>query len=275
MIRDRQFWLVLGGGGMKGLAHIGAWRALTEAGVRPAGIVGTSIGALIGALASGGMGWEDMRQRALALKRTDIVRFNRRAAWINGIKQLSVFRGDTLREFFAELLPADGWEALEIPLLINAVDLADGATVWFGPGERGLPLVDAVYASSALPVFYPPLVLDGSALVDGGTSYPLALHKAAQRGARQILAVDPGAGERAEVGRILEQGMLAVHQRIFAIMTWRRRQALLTGWEGPPLTYVRPELEGYATFDFDHLDFFVEEGYRATVEALAARQAST
>ena len=48
-------WVVLGGGGLKGLAHVGAWRALTEAGVQPAGIVGTSIGALAGALAASAM----------------------------------------------------------------------------------------------------------------------------------------------------------------------------------------------------------------------------
>ena len=60
-------WVVLGGGGLKGLAHVGAWRALTEARVRPAGIIGTSIGALVGALAASGMGWQDMQEHALAL----------------------------------------------------------------------------------------------------------------------------------------------------------------------------------------------------------------
>ena len=79
-------WVVLGGGGLKGLVHVGAWRALTEAGVQPAGIVGTSIGALVGALAASGMTWQEMREHALALKKTDIVRVNRRVAWINGIR---------------------------------------------------------------------------------------------------------------------------------------------------------------------------------------------
>ncbi|MEE2897631.1 MAG: patatin-like phospholipase family protein [Gemmatimonadota bacterium] len=52
---------MLGGGGLKGLAHVGAWRALTEAGVHPAGIVGTSMGALVGAPAPSGMTWKEMR----------------------------------------------------------------------------------------------------------------------------------------------------------------------------------------------------------------------
>ena len=72
--------LVLGGGGLKGLAHVGVWRVLTEADVRPAGIIGTSIGALVGALAASGTDWQDMWQRALALEKSDIVRVNRRVA---------------------------------------------------------------------------------------------------------------------------------------------------------------------------------------------------
>jgi len=51
-------------------------------------------------------------------------------------------------------------------------------------------------------------------------------------------------------------------------MTWRRRRDLLAQWDGPPVMYVRPELEGYATFDFDHVEYFLDEGYRAMKVAL-------
>lgn len=265
-------WLVFGGGGLKGLAHIGAWQALVEAGVRPAGIVGTSIGALIGALAASGMSATEMRERALALERRDIVQVNRRAVWINGVRQVSVFHGDPLRERFAKLLPAGGWDALRIPLLINAVDLADGSTEWFGPGDRtDVSLVDAVYASSALPVFYPPFELDGHAYVDGGVTRTLPIGRAEERGAQSIVAIDVGSGGQADVREILDGGMIAVHQRVVAIMAWQRRYDLVASWKGPPLTYVRPRLDGYGTFDFEHVEYFLDEGYRAMREALAAR----
>ncbi len=51
-------------------------------------------------------------------------------------------------------------------------------------------------------------------------------------------------------------------------MTWRRRRDLLAQWDGPPLMYVRPRLEGYATFDFDSIEYFLDEGYRAMKEVL-------
>ncbi len=261
--------MVLGGGGMKGLSHIGVWRALSEAGVKIQGVVGTSIGALIGALVAAGASWQEMRDLALALRKEDIIRVNRRALLLNGIRQVSVFRGDTLREYFATLLPDGGWDDLGMPLQVNAVDLQCGRTEWFGPGARtDVSLLDAVYASAALPVFYPPAELPGGAYVDGGTEHPLALERAETEGATGIIGIDVGAGQEGETQKILEKGMLAVHQRIFAIMTWRRRRDLLAQWDGPPVLYVRPRLEGYDTFDFVNIEYFIEEGYRAMKEAL-------
>lgn len=262
-------WLVLGGGGLKGLAHVGAWRALQEAGVRPAGIIGTSIGALAGALVASGIGYEEADRLARALRRKDIIRVNRRAVWINGIREMSLFDGDTFREYLHEVLLDTDWGSLEMPLLVNAVDLADGSTTWFGTGAReDVSLIDAVYASCALPGFYPPYELNGQAFVDGGTGHPLAIEKASEVGAARVIAVDVGSGQTADLAETMEQGFLGIHQRIFAIMTYRRRRDALERWEGPPLLYVRPKLEGYGPFGFEHIEYFLNEGYRASRETL-------
>ncbi len=260
---------MLGGGALKGLAHIGVWRALGEAGVQVAGIVGTSIGALVGAMAASGAHWKDMRALARRLRRTDIAQVNRRAVLVNGIRQTSVLRGDTLRDYYQGILPTSGWEAMRVPLLVNAVDLATGKTEWFGQGARtDVPLVDALYASSALPVLYPPAEIGGRVFVDGGIQQPMGLRRAAEEGATGILGIDVGAGEDADVGLILQQGIPAVHQRILSIVTHRLRRELVDGWEGPPLLYVRPRLDGYGSFDFQHIECFVEEGYWAMSLAL-------
>src|SRR5438270_837808 len=70
--RDTPFTLVLGGGGMKGLAHIGVIQALLERGHRPTRIVGSSVGALVGAAWAGGMGIAKLREIALGLRRKDV-----------------------------------------------------------------------------------------------------------------------------------------------------------------------------------------------------------
>ncbi|HKC80066.1 MAG TPA: patatin-like phospholipase family protein, partial [Gemmatimonadaceae bacterium] len=69
--------LVLGGGGLKGFAHIGVFRALAEMGIEPTVVAGTSIGALIGAAYARGMPVSEMAERARALKRRDLFRLNR------------------------------------------------------------------------------------------------------------------------------------------------------------------------------------------------------
>src|ERR1017187_9962432 len=69
--------LVLGGGGLKGFAHIGLLRALQERGIHPALVAGTSIGALIAAAYASGMPVEEMERRALALTKRDLFRIDR------------------------------------------------------------------------------------------------------------------------------------------------------------------------------------------------------
>jgi len=263
-----RIWLVLGGGGLKGLAHVGAWRALEEVEIAPSGIVGTSIGSLIGCCFAGGVSWQELERTALGLKKTDIIRVNRRVVWVNGIKQQSVFRGDTLREYYERVLPVRDWADLAIPVQVNAVSLGKGESVWFGPGGRtDASMLDAVHASSSLPVLYPPVAIGDDFFVDGGTLDMLGLDRAAELGATGIIAIDTGSGGDEDPQTVVDQGMVGVHQRVFGIMTGRRRREKLAAWDRLPTRVVRPELDGLGTFDFGRIPYFLEEGYRA-VKAL-------
>ncbi len=262
-------WLVLGGGGIKGLAHLGAWRVLREVGFQPTGIVGTSIGALVGACLAAGMDPSELEAEALKLKRSDIARVQRRALWVNGIRSPALFRGDVFREYLERTLPEAGWTALEVRFQTNAVELGSGRTEWFGPGARtDVSLVDAVYASSALPLFYPPARLPGGRYTDGGTADALPLARARELGATSIVAVDVGSGPESDAGTVVKGGMLSIHQRVFSIMSGRRRREQVEKWVEPPLLYIRPALDGYGTFDFEHGAEFLALGELATREAL-------
>ncbi|MBW3553533.1 MAG: patatin-like phospholipase family protein [Gemmatimonadetes bacterium] len=261
--------LVLGGGGVKGVAHAGAWKAILESGYEVAEVVGTSIGALIGASIAGGTSVARLEEQARALVKTDIVDVNRWAVLPNGIRQQAVFRGRALRAYIERVLPVKEWEELAIPLGVNAVDLESGDAVWFGAGGRtDVPLADAVYASAALPVFYPPARLNGMHLVDGGIMDALPITRAADRRATRIIAVHASAGKKKDAGDTVEKGMVAIHHRVVDIMAWARRSVVQDAWFGPPITWVHPDVEDYSTFDFDAVDYFLEEGYRATRSAL-------
>lgn len=261
--------LVLGGGGVKGLAHIGAWHAVLEAGLPVAEIVGTSIGALVGACIAGGADYERLLSLARGLQKSDIVTLNRWALLFNGIRQASVFQGETFEQFIASVLPASRFSELRMPLSMNAVDLEMGTEEWFGTGGRtDVMLSEAVYASCALPVFYPPALVGGRHYVDGGMLDGLPIRRAAERRADRIVAIDVGAGPVKDALDTVAKGIVAIHHRVTQIMGYERKRITLETWTGPPLTYVRPELDGYSTFDFGSMEYFVAEGYRATRLAL-------
>ena len=262
--------LVLGGGGMKGIAHVGVIKALEEASIRPDAIVGTSIGGLIGALLAGGLGWREMTEVALRLKKEDIVTVNRRAMWLGGVRAASVFLDTPFRQWLDNVLPTDRFEELMTPLRINSTSLVTGKEVWFGNGHNDeISLLDAVYASCALPVFFPPARIAGDYLVDGGVINALPLSEAEAWGANKIIGVDVGADFVAPREGMFEQGMIAIHERVLNLSIRNQRVQSLDRYRHLPFLYIRPKIGHLHTFDFDRNQFFMEEGYRAAQEAIA------
>jgi NTE family protein len=267
--------LVLGGGGMKGMAHIGVWKALEEAGMRPDAIIGTSIGALIGVMLAGGMGWRDLAEIARRLKREDIVSINRRAVWLGGVREPSVFLGDHYLEYIRTHLPVKEFSELKIPIRLNTVSLVTGDEVWFGAGKReDVPIADAVYASCALPIYFPPGRIGDDVLVDGGVLDVFPIQRAVEWGAERIVGVDVGSELLPPDPGYFDRGMIAIHDRVLGLNLREQRNRCMANYKGPPLLYIRPKIGQMHSFDFDHTQFFLEEGYRSAREAIEAAEAA-
>jgi NTE family protein len=161
--------LVLGGGGLKGFAHIGVFRALEEMGIEPAVVAGTSIGALIGAAYARGMSVSEMTDRARALKRRDLFRLNRMGMLLERQHSPAIYLEEPLRTIVKSIAGEKRFDQLKRSLLVNTVDIQRGSqVVWGLPGLRDVNVAEAVYASCALPGFYPPGVVGGRLCVDGG-----------------------------------------------------------------------------------------------------------
>ena len=262
--------LVLGGGGMKGIAHIGVWRALEEHGVWPDAIVGTSMGAVIGACLGGGMGWRELAELARRLRKDDIVSINRRSIWLGGVRESAVFDGDHFLRFLKRSLPVHDFSRLSLPLRVNAVSLVSGEEVWFGSGvgeEAKVPL--AVYASCALPIYFPPARVGDDVLVDGGILDVLPVPQALAWGAERVVAVDVGSDLLPPAEGYFEKGMIAIHDRVLGLSLQQQRRTCLEKWTGPNLLYIRPRIGHLGGWDFERTQFLLEEGYRAGREALA------
>src|ERR1700716_3533161 len=127
--------LVLGGGGLKGFAHIGVFRALAELGIEPTVVAGTSIGALIAAAYARGMPLPEMIDRARGLKRRDLFRLNRMGMLLERQHSPAIYLEEPLRNVVNSVAGDKRFDQLKRTLLVNTVDIQRGsAIVWGLPG---------------------------------------------------------------------------------------------------------------------------------------------
>src|SRR5207245_9987094 len=128
---DTRFTLVLGGGGMKGVAHVGVLQALTERGLVPAQIVGSSVGALVGAGWSAGKSIAELREIAVHLHRKDVfVRAYADMAFKRG-RSPALFRREPLDALIERLLGAATIQDLHAPLNVNTAAINSGTQLFW------------------------------------------------------------------------------------------------------------------------------------------------
>ena len=260
--------VVLGGGGLKGFAHLGVVRALRERGIAPTLYAGTSIGALIAAAVTTGTSLERLERRARELQRAQLFQLNRMKIVIDRMRAPSVYALEPLRALIDDLVNDRTFEQLVSPLLVNTVDAETGfQQVWGLPGLQAVGVRDAVYASCALPGAFPLGVVGGRTCMDGGAIDNLPVHIAAQ-GMDAVIAVDVGSTDMARAEGIAERGFFDISMRAAQITTSALQRAQLDKWTTPPMLLIRPRVNHIGWFDFGHAGFLIDEGYRAAVEAL-------
>jgi NTE family protein len=259
--------LVLGGGGLKGFAHIGVFRALEELGIVPTVVAGTSIGALIGAAYARDMPVSEMADRARALKRRDLFRLNRMGMLLERQHSPAIYLEEPLRQVVESVAPAKRFDQLKKTLLVNTVDIERGSqVVWGLPGLRDMSVVDAVYASCALPGFYPPGHIGGRLCVDGGVidNLPVTI---AGLGMDAVIAVDTGSSDLAPENDIATAGFASIYMRAATTMMHALQLAPFATWTRPPMILIRPKVNHIGWFSFSHTDELLEAGYAAAMEA--------
>jgi NTE family protein len=187
---------VLGGGGAQGAYEVGMLRALLEAGIEPDLIVGTSVGAINGAMLAADPGLDC------------VVRLER--VWTTldagGVFEGSLFTrlgtavrsrthlhsSEALRRMLNESLADLRIEDMPVRFECVAASIERAAETWFSAG----PLVTAVLASSAVPGLLPPVEVDGEHYLDGGLVDSVPVGRAVELGARRIFVLHTGRVEQ-------------------------------------------------------------------------------
>lgn len=176
--RPHRVGLVLGGGGARGVAHIGVLKVLLQEKIPLHCIAGTSSGALFGALFSGGMAPHDMARQARQIDWFKLVSFK--------LSKTGPVSGEGIEKLIFNNIGNKNIEDLRIPLRIIATDLETGEKVVISRGN----LMKAVHASSAIPGVFSPVMFEGRLLADGLMLDNVPVSTGRDMGADFIIAVD-------------------------------------------------------------------------------------
>lgn len=148
--------IVLSGGGIRGIAHLGVLKAFINAGITFSHISGTSAGSIAGAFYAAGI---DPEEGLHIFIKTKLLRFIRPAVGALGLINIEN-TSNLLKDYF----PDDKIENLKIPLTIATTNFSEGKLVYFTKG----PLIRAIQASSCIPGIFRPIMIDEQMYVDGG-----------------------------------------------------------------------------------------------------------
>ncbi len=275
--------LVLPGGGAKGFAHLGVLRLLDSLGVVPDLIVGTSAGAIIGALYASGLDVPEIERDVKAIGLDTLVgRYGaptpsslgtRRAilVWEGGSQGLtlrtSVARETPLNALVTalyargNLIASGDFDRLPIPFRAVAADLKTRERVVLGSGD----LAQAVRASGAIPIIFRSVRLDGRDLVDGGIASNVPIEVARALGATRVIVSGLHDAARRDIG---DDDPVEIAGQL---LTFLFEQPLPP--RGPDDVWVTSDVSGVNQLDFSpgNIDRVIAAGRRGAGALLAAR----
>ena len=275
--KKNKIGLVLGGGGARGLGHIGVLKALKKHSIPIHMVAGTSIGAVIGAMYAATLDphWIENKFKEFidseAYKRIGLHRlvptsqpnssiFQTAATYMkNQIiinlanDRLGILKQERLSEIIEYLLPVKTFEELKIPFSCLAVDLNSGEDVVFNSGN----LIEAIVASSAIPGYIPPIEKDGMLLTDGAVSCPVPVKTVRKMGADFRISVDVGLNHFAPLEN---PNLLQVLGRAEQITSTRLGEVKS---EKADIT-IRPDTMDVFWAEFDKIDQLIKLGAEET-----------
>lgn len=275
---DDRVLLALGGGAARGLAHIGVLRGLEEDGIEVAGIAGTSMGSMVGALAASGVSADGIE---------DVFRS---VGWQTvGRLMLGSVVGEAFHDLLVETLGKGSIENLRIPFAAVCCDIDTGEEVVLRDGR----IADAVRASSAIPGFLTPFRIGGKTLVDGVVVEPVPVSAARGLGTAAVVPVNVlrppspgqpttfvhspprgrglrsavlsraerwlrGRGGESDAAGVELPGRREVVMRSFLIMQYHLAASICE-----PVEMIEPDVGRFGWFDFAKVRGIVDEGYHA------------
>jgi NTE family protein len=257
--------LVIGSGGIKCAASLGMIKVFEEEGIQIDSVVGCSGGSIYGAGIAMGMDPDEIQKWSEYAWTKDLMQgyvTNLKASKDGSLKfneRSGLVDDSVLNERLRTILGETTFESLKKPLYVVATDIMNGEKVILSEGS----VFDAIRASLALPLIFPPWEINGRLLIDGNASDPLPIDIAIQQGAEIIIAMGFEMDYRSRLG-----SMTAVQEQLTSIYM---NSVLRSSYSFNNLAHhseifpVIPEFDGpLSMFDVHKIPMIIEKGTEAT-----------
>ena len=271
--------LALGGGGSRGVAHIGALQALHSSGISPDIIAGTSSGSTIGAMYAATLDPFWIENRFRKFMETDLFFKFRSGSLIDGrneetflekvttkVKQHYMVALGLNKSFVAKreviekavnfLVPCNAFSELKIPMEIVAVDIQSGEEIIYHEGN----LKESIIQSSSIPGFFEPTLKDEKIIVDGGVSSPIPIETLKNK-VSIIMAVDI---TNSMLKPLKSPNMIEIMRRSDIITSLKLKAKLSSEAD----ILVKPDVAGIHWSDFENFNKLLYSGKSATEKIL-------
>lgn len=255
---NKKVGIALGGGGARGCAHIGVIKALEEASIPISYVAGTSIGALMGGIYTGG-DLEKLETFLIELKWNEIVKYMDITFPNKGL-----ITGNKIRKLVKKFLTNDDFKKIKTPFTAVATDINSGEEVQITTGK----VSDAIRASVCIPGMMNPADWEGRKLVDGGLTNPLPINVIKNWGADVTIAVDINHSYmikkpyKENNNWFKRPPIVEVLQRT-ALITQTQMSKLNIELHQPDFV-IQPDLPAIHVLEFHKAKELIEIGYQAT-----------
>jgi len=237
--------LALSGGGIRGVAHIGAIKALEEEGIKVDIVSGTSAGSIVGALYANGVSSDDMLDFVRTFQLYKVIKFG----WpLTGFASLGY-----LVNKFRSLKSDISFDSCQVPLKVTMTNLNTGKLKVMDSGD----LLKCVAASCAIPMVFEPILINKSLYVDGGVMKNLPA-SVIRNDCDLLIGVN--VMPSLEVTNDNMKSLISIAARTFEMSIWRNQE------DDIPLCDVHVEVKGlhhYSLFSTSQMDEIYNAGYQA------------
>ena len=248
-MKSENIGIALSGGGARGIAHIGVFKALEEYGIVPNTVAGTSMGAIVGVMYASGLNAEQMTS---ILKEEKIYKWFKVEWFKPGLLSLA-----GVKDLLVKHIGHNQFNQLKYPLSISVSNLNSGKGEMINKGQM---LMDWVIASASIPIVFTPIEINNNTYVDGGLFHNLPT-EALVGECNYIIGSNVNPVSREKKIESAKQVSERVFNLSIAQNVWQSRNYCDF--------FIEPRnISKYSAWDYFKIDELIEVGYKATKKVI-------